>query len=369
MTPEEQQEAQKLGFNCPKPTSNELPKTTDVVGYFNPNPWPVHVSISEFNLSFVLNNRGEYIVDPQGRKINDPVFERYVIANGLAREMSIEGEVPLLALAHRKLVASSKHGFSATMDVKRDKDTGNLVSAAPAAAPSPEVPRTNAAPVGGYTIEQAKKLGLINPTLPVPEDFGVPHNEVTRGNIPTIPVAHDVPNRRKNVVPQSVPVKPEAVAAPEAVKKVVQEIPATPEQKKIIEGLEAASSVDLDDPDIISKIIQTNPEMVTVANTPAPMPESATPSTASQVSETSEDRERKKFVCNVDGRIFYDRSSLEKYARGKYPDIADNIMAPYPKRRRGPPTAEQPQQSQPVQETAPVVPSFDPSGLPPPKLS
>jgi hypothetical protein len=57
--------------------SNALPNgLTRTLGYFNGNKWPVQISLPKFNVILILQP-GEYVLDRNRKKINDPSFEVY----------------------------------------------------------------------------------------------------------------------------------------------------------------------------------------------------------------------------------------------------------------------------------------------------
>jgi len=329
MTTTEQAEAKKLGFN--PPARRELPSTTNIVGFFNPHAFPVHIAVSEFNISFTLTNRGEYIVDPTGRKINDPIFERYVSPNGLAREMS-ENPVPVLAVALREHTPASSLGFTATQDMK--KGPGDTVEHVfrPQVATVASVPAMNTNPIGAMSMDEARRRGLAAPTRAVREDAGVDEKEAGPGKIPEIPIATDLPYRKNKALTTATSL-PAALVAPE-----------NPSQARVIEALQRASTVDVDDPNLIAKVTQpeeiitdvapaghTGPKMTTIANLPAPdlgEPVEATES-SKPVSEHS-----KRFICSMDGKRFQYRSELDRYVKRVYPDNAAELLLPYPEGKR-----------------------------------
>jgi hypothetical protein len=71
--------------------------TTNVKGYFNPNPYRVNVSISELGCS-VQPNTMEFILERgTGRKINDPILDKYVGYRMLSAELS-DTPVPVVLI-------------------------------------------------------------------------------------------------------------------------------------------------------------------------------------------------------------------------------------------------------------------------------
>ena len=62
---------------------------TNVKGYFNPNPYKVNVSISELGGMSVQLDPMQFILDRStGRKINDPILDKYVGHKMLSPELS-----------------------------------------------------------------------------------------------------------------------------------------------------------------------------------------------------------------------------------------------------------------------------------------
>jgi hypothetical protein len=59
-------------------------KTTNVIGYFNQQKFPIYIEISEINFKAELAPNA-YIQDRGGCYINDPIFEAYCHPKGLAR--------------------------------------------------------------------------------------------------------------------------------------------------------------------------------------------------------------------------------------------------------------------------------------------
>ena len=70
-----------------------MPKTTNVSGYFNAAHWPVQLVLPSHNITLTLKP-GDFILDRQGRKINDTYFEAFADSAQLAREIS-ETPVPI----------------------------------------------------------------------------------------------------------------------------------------------------------------------------------------------------------------------------------------------------------------------------------
>lgn len=144
--------------------------TTNVVGYFNPNSWPIYIEISELNIKCELKP-GQYIRDRAGNYINDPVFEDYVQPKGLSRAT---GDAPVTINFVPRFVKTVRPAHSVTQATSfvRQPDGTVVPTYAPQAAAAPEIP-ANKCPHVGMTVEKARQLGLIGKPRIVPEDYGI----------------------------------------------------------------------------------------------------------------------------------------------------------------------------------------------------
>jgi hypothetical protein len=360
---------------------------TNVVGYFNQQKWPVHVHISEVNLSRQLTP-GAYIVDRQGRKVNDPRLEVCVGPNALAREFASKGTtVPILRMVSREPVRSTSGQTvsSATAFVK--DNTGQLVPKfSPASAPGVP-PSPSKSSVMGMSVEDAKRMGLIRPTRPVVESNltdtdGAP----VQGAAPTIdeitPTDVRTPGELRRLKAGGKPVtpitpiasiadlkpKPENAKLAQVLSETVVQEPSTDLAAVTRETIKAAnlpavqptpapqpaavtpilqSGVDLPQPNLPDVVdvsdVTTDAELAAAAPPPAVRPVVNTPQPPTQPVQVSEVASRpndnptagssRKFVCSADNREFAYRSELARWAKRKYPAQFDQIMAPYPKSR------------------------------------
>src|SRR5512137_823000 len=219
---------------------------TNVIGYFNPNEYPLQLSLAEFNMVLQLPAKA-YVVDRTGRLVNDPVLDRFVGKGKLARasDQKQQVEITLLRPVNDPSPVPAAHQHSVSQAQRFDTKDGRVVAVNPVnTAPQPATPPPQSYnPVKGMTIEQAKKLHLIKPTKPVPEDFGA--DESTGApkagqEIPTIKYATDTVRGRK---PAPLPAE------------LAQ--PATPQQQAIIAGLERAAAVNPEDPNVLSHVART----------------------------------------------------------------------------------------------------------------
>ena len=70
---------------------------TRISGYYNSAKWPILLVIPRLKVPLHLL-AGEYILDPKGRKINDPYFEAFANHGQLSRDHS-DVPVPIIGLS------------------------------------------------------------------------------------------------------------------------------------------------------------------------------------------------------------------------------------------------------------------------------
>lgn len=380
-TPEEAELARQLGFSAPQSPVPAPPKgqTTNVVGYFNSNPWPVHIAISALGISLHIPNRGEFVKDGEGNKVNDPILEQYVGPGQLSRETSAS-PVPIRMFIRPEQVkdtrTSSIHSASAFVQTPSGVQPVLL-------NPRDEMPQLpeNRSSCVGMSMEQARKLKLVRPMLdprtqapkdtdgqPTPGELLPTLEEATPRDMKPSEYQRWVAEQRskgKSVTPAgAVPVN---VPPPQArpVANVVREpeddlpptedevgrptdeldvtvpdaaVPESPEQVEIQRTLvEAASNKTVMD-DAVAAALGTAPRVATPVAAPTQVPDPTAnlprPNLAAPAPEAeTPPSQRPKFVCTVDGKAFDYRSQLEAYAKRKHPTRVDEIMAPYPKVR------------------------------------
>jgi hypothetical protein len=224
---------------------------TNVIGYFNPNIYPLQLSLAEFNMVLQLQPKA-YVVDRSGRLVNDPVLDRFVGKGKLARasDQKQQVEITFLRPVNDTSPTPAAHQHSVSQAARFDTKDGRVVAVAPVSTASQPLtpPPQSYNPVRGLTIEQAKQLKLIKPTRPVPEDFGA---DETSGapksgqDIPTIKYATDSVRGRK---PAPLPAE--------------LTTPATPQQAAIITSLEKAAVANPEDPNLLTHIARTTAESV-----------------------------------------------------------------------------------------------------------
>jgi hypothetical protein len=384
-TPEEAELARQLGFSAPQNPVPAPPKgqTTNVVGYFNSNPWPVHIAISALGISLHIPNRGEYVKDAEGNKVNDPILEQYVGPGQLSRETS-STPIPIRMFVrpglHPEVRTSSIHTASAFVQTPSGVQPVIL-------NPRDEMPQLpeNRASCVGMSMEQARKLKLVRPMVDprtqAPKDTD---GQPSPGEL--LPTLEDATPRDmrpseyqawvaaqraqgKPVTPTVVPVNvppPSARPVANVVREPEDDLPPTedeldrptdevdvtvpaaaviesPEQAVIQKTLVEAASNKAVMHDAVAAALGSSPRVATPVAAPVatpvvpppdpeanlPRPNLAAPAPEAQTPPA----QRPKFVCSVDGKPFDYRSQLEAYAKRKHPTRVEEIMAPYPKVR------------------------------------
>jgi hypothetical protein len=142
-------------------------------GYLNTARWPIQLVISRLNATMHLQP-GDFILDTQGRKINDPFFDIYVKNGQLSKEYS-DAPVPLISIpAPAPLATTAGDGQSVrsvtefTMDKKGFRQP---VMPQPAAVATQAV---NKPAIQAMSMDEARQAGLVRKVREVPEDYGVP---------------------------------------------------------------------------------------------------------------------------------------------------------------------------------------------------
>lgn len=176
---------------------------TKIVGYFNGKAWPIHLVISELNVTLQLKP-GDFIIDRQGNKINDPFFEKY--SGQLSKEVS-NTLVPVRLIPRPNAVAAPARDGMAVREVTKftvDKH-GHKTPVIPPPMKPAKIQAENFNPVRGMSVEEARKLKLIKPTRPVPEDYGATESDgmpTHGGVIPEIKYATDTVRSKAAPLPK-----------------------------------------------------------------------------------------------------------------------------------------------------------------------
>ena len=147
-------------------------KTTNIVGYFNGNGFPIQLNISPLGLSFTLPP-GNYITvkDVDGKKVktNDPFLSDYVGKNRLSVEKSTS-PVPLVLLSSR-----NDRGQVRTVATGQPIREGDKLVTPDLPPPSEQIGSNN--PIRAYPgaegIKAAQQAGLIPKTFIRKETAGL----------------------------------------------------------------------------------------------------------------------------------------------------------------------------------------------------
>jgi hypothetical protein len=119
-----------------------------VVGYYNANTFPINIFVPQLRGSIQLGE-GQFILNDDGRKINDPIFENYCGPNRLQRETSRE-KVPLVRVP-QAVNEPTKVGF-----------TGASKHSERQPVPDKVVPHSTGV-ITFSSVAEAEKAGFIKP--------------------------------------------------------------------------------------------------------------------------------------------------------------------------------------------------------------
>lgn len=354
-----------------------MSNTTNVVGYYNGNRWPIQLVISKLNITLTLEP-GKYVLDRQGRKINDPYFEVFANNKQLHRETS-ETPVPVIVIPEvtTTVTSAQTNPVRAVTEWKRN-ERGIREPVLNQPAPATAAPALPAAVIASATasvqpmsIEEARRRGLVRKTRDVPEDYGVtdttglPPSGIPKMkyaldpgvNKPAAPLPKELlalpkddtanPTRAQLVAGlaqgSATPAPEEASANPFANTAVVNAPPNSP----IVAGTPTpqppvvlTEAVEVAEPPVEEEpTFETEPESPLVGGLPAPaLPEeevAATPAPAPAAPAPAAPALRpitsaSQFVCIACQAPFKWRSQLQKHAHQKHPERVRAIMAPYP---------------------------------------
>ena len=357
---------------------------TNTVGYYNGNRWPIQLVISKFNVTLTLRP-GEYLLDRQGRKVNDPYFDVFVANKQLHCEISTT-PVPVILIPEASVQHRAPQNTSpvhAVTEWKRD-NRGVRQPVMPKAVTETVQPPVQASTVEStsdsvrpYTMEEARRAGLVRKVREVPEDYGVTDTTgLPPSSIP--PIKHSIdptmlkpqaplpkellgglpkddPNRQMRVqLVQQLKTSPAPVnesspfgnAGATALTSPTSPLQAGAPQPVVPQPVAVLPMPELPEPPVddfaedqlpAEEIVEGQEELpepapakTAVTQTrPAPQAPSQTAARAAKPPLQAM-ASKSRFVCMACGQPHKFRSQLQAHAESKHPERAKAIMAPYP---------------------------------------
>jgi hypothetical protein len=334
---------------------SEQPKLTTTIGYYNGNKWPIHLVISELGVTLHLKP-GEFILDRQSRKINDPFFDKYAKPLQLSKEVSRNGQVPMIVIPPINTAAlQQRPAHSVTAVTKFTEDRKPIM---PVAKPVPQL-AVNTPTHKGMSVEEARRLGLIGGAVrEVAEDYGVtdtdgrpvdvnraPPIKYAMESTPRVRQAEQLPEGLTQIDDKVDPTQMAArqtlvgsMAKAASASAIVESPTGFMNQATLHDASQPAPTAPAVQPQTAQDIEEPLPQpnifaadQVQPASAPAPVKMRPPKSGAAAVpAKPPTPKNSKPFVCNVDGADFRYRSQLETYAKRKHPDKVAEILAPYP---------------------------------------
>lgn len=355
---------------------------TNTVGYYNGSGHPMQLMVTKLNVTLILQSN-QYILDRQGRKINDPYFDHY-LAGGLKKETS-EQPVPLIAIPHVEppVPRTSNYSVRGTQDVNPTREA----PAVPEVVTPAGAPTISQSSHRGMSVDEARRQGLIKRTREVPEDYGTPDTDTGLPPKPSeIKYAVDTVRSRKTELPaelvqeaqQNVKAQPlvtqlqKASAAPAIAEgtgfmnEVIHNVP--PEESPLQAGIpsEPASRAK----EAVSEVVEESAQVERIAELPEPKlddeitpmdpeaEEDLGPDPEDEVDEGEDEDEddteageedeeealkapvrrykrpatKTRFTCPIEGcgKPHKFRSQLVQHAQQSHPDQVDAILSKFP---------------------------------------
>jgi hypothetical protein len=326
--------------------------TTNILGYFNPNSYPLLIDVSALNLRMTLAPKQQLIIN--GQRVNDPVLHQLCRPKGLAVEMA-KGPVALVAL-QRPTPASPTPGFSgqvtkpvaaeqnlAQRPVPKAVSAEEGVKMRPPTNPVSSQFTTSGNPITGMSMEEARKRGLVQQArMPKegPDDKG---GSPLRGEqIPELGFAVD-PKLAKHLQRKSGTMEEQAQTIQRSVAEEPVDAPAVEGPDVDLGQLTAKMLHENQPASLAEPVVETPPE------SPASVPvegaqsgpvippeisallDSAQANLETQPAPSAPETQPQPFECPFDGKKFAFRSWLIRHVRQKYPDKVAEVEALYPK--------------------------------------
>lgn len=215
------------------------PGYTNVLGYYNGSPYPIQLVVSELNAVLHLK-KGDFILDRNHNKVNDPFFECFVKNKQLAREVS-EKSVPINAIPRPGAmapVARSTNPVQTASSFKVDR-AGVRQPVMQPTTPA-KIPNTDVNPVRPMSMEEARRLGFVRKVREVPEDYGVTDTDgVPPRTPPPMRIAIDPSmNKVPRALPKELISNLDGVADPGTRTSLITQLTQAPTPQPLTEGVE-----------------------------------------------------------------------------------------------------------------------------------
>jgi hypothetical protein len=300
------------------------PKTTSVTGYFNSNNYRIAIRSAAIGVNVTLLE-GEFVKDREGKKINDPRLDAFLLTpGGLAKEIGDPVPIRLLSTESGSGVGITAAPYKPQpMPVKRTSTPNQGMARLPSHAlitdrpipPRPALPAPMGSPgfSGGPVKNPVFRPGVtppgINPAVRAynsvaeSERLGV----IQRAHRPVdgMEIAGDNPNAKAAPYIDEV-VRPQRLA-PVALPNRGPNVRITTTVGKDL------PPPTLDDPDIQ---YDSGPSGPLQLEPPADLePVVVDPA--------------KPYICPIDGKAYKNYTSLYRHVKGKYPERLEEVMAPY----------------------------------------
>jgi hypothetical protein len=281
--------------------------TTYTLGYFNKNDYAINVALSSHNYNVILTEKNQFLRDINGNMINDPVLEKYVTPNGLAKKIS-PVPVPINYINKPLQHTPSVTGFTGVSNPKANEKTVQSIYAKEqknAVNTTPDVKFPVGHHILAMTADEAKRRGLIKPTRQVHE--GIPDGE----------------ERSARQLPEL-------------------ELPVDSPQGKFQQGSDKLVKTEVKDPNYVQQLVGNNPDILKRLNmlpkdVSVPVDDLDLPEPVLEDDTTVVDalleapKEPKHFVCQIDNKMFTSKTKLLNHVKKNWPDQLEVITAQFEK--------------------------------------
>ena len=321
-------------------------------GYFNAKTWPIQIVISRLNITLHLKP-GEFILDRQGRKINDPYFEAYTASEQLQRE-TLDKAVPMIRVPVVTTTTTPQvhdgHSVRTVTEFKLS-ETGVREPVIPKPMEVPEQ-TINKVAVSAFTMEEARSRGLVRKVREVPEDYGATDTAgLPPSQVPKIKYAVDSGMTKpvKDLPPELLEMPKDIAAARTPLVQALRQgaktnanldsesgfmntvVQNAPPNAPLVAGKPAtASGVAPELPSVDESLPAPVLEESQESDTFEPAPEEVIEEAPVSQAEPQPEAEG-PFVCCICKAQREIRVQLLKHAQSKHANRVAEVMAPYPR--------------------------------------